>query len=64
MEFVYLHTCVPLYLVCGSNFLQIGSTFCRNAQKRAKANQEKINVDRQFVKDVIHILGVGSNTSS
>ena len=42
MQVVYLRTCVPLYLVCGSNFLQLGSTFCRNAQKkRAKANQKK-----------------------
>ena len=30
------------YLVCGSNFLQLVCTFCRNAQKRkAKANREK-----------------------
>ena len=42
MQFVYLRTCVPLYLVCGSNFLQLGSTFCPNAQKkRAKVNREK-----------------------
>ena len=38
IQFVYLRTCVPLYLVCGSNFLQVVSTFCRNTQKRAKAN--------------------------
>ena len=44
MQFAYLQTGVPLCLVCGSNCLQVGSTFCRNAQKkRAKANQEKRN---------------------
>ena len=26
--------CVPLYSVCGSNFLHLGFTFCRNAQKK------------------------------
>ena len=41
MQFVYLRTCVPLYLVCGSNFLQLGSTVCRNAQKRVNADREK-----------------------
>ena len=40
---VYLRSCVPLYLViCGSNFFQLGSTFCRNARKkRPKTNREK-----------------------
>ena len=57
MQFAYLQTGVPLCLVCGSNCLQVGSTFCRNAQKkRAKANQEKLNVDRQFFKDALCIF--------
>ena len=57
MQFVYLRTCVPLYLVCGSNFLQLGSTVCRNAQKRGQKLTEKyLNVDRQFFKDVIRIF--------
>ena len=33
MKFIYLRTYVPLYLVSDSNLLQLGSTFCRNAQK-------------------------------
>ena len=42
MQFVFLRICVPLYLVCGSNFLQLGSTVYQNAQKkRAKANRKK-----------------------
>ena len=57
MQFAYLRTCVPLYLVCGSNLLQRGSTFCQNARKnRAKANWENFNVDRQFFKEVIRIF--------
>ena len=41
---IFANICIfLLYLVCGSNFLQLSSTFCRNAQKkkRAKANREK-----------------------
>ena len=35
-----LRTCVPLDLVCGSNFFLLGSTFCQNVQKKgATANQ-------------------------
>ena len=57
MQFVYLRTCVPLYLVCGSDFLQVGSTFCRNAQKTGqKLTGKNFNVDRQFFKDVIRIF--------
>ena len=58
MQFVYLRTCAPLYLVCGSNFLQLGSTFCQNAQKKRgqKLTGKNLNVDRQFFKDVIHIF--------
>ena len=59
MQFVYLRTCVPLYLVCGSNFLQLGSgsIFCQNARKIGqKLTGKKLNVDRQFFKDVIRIF--------
>ena len=57
MQFVYLRTCVPLYLVCGSNFLQRGSTFRENAQKRGqKLTEKNLNVDRQFFKDVARIF--------
>ena len=28
---IFANLCVPLYLVGGSNFLQLGSTFCQNA---------------------------------
>ena len=57
MQFVYLRTCVPLFLVCGSNFLQLGSTFCRNVQKRGqKPTGKNLNVDRQFFKDEICIF--------
>ena len=38
MQFVYLQTCVPLYLVCGSKFMQLVSTFCQNAQKEEEKN--------------------------
>ena len=38
-------------------FLQLGSIFCWNAQKkRKKANREKLNVGRQFFKDVMCIF--------
>ena len=38
-------------------FLQLGSIFCRNPQKkREKANREKLKVDRQFFKDVMCIF--------
>ena len=58
MQFIYLQTCAPLYLVCGSNFLQLGSTFCRNAQKKKekKLTGKNLNVDRLFFKDVIRIF--------
>ena len=46
MQFVYLRACVPLYLVCGSNFIQLGSTFYVNAQKRGqKLTGKNVNVD-------------------
>ena len=32
MQFVYLRTCIPLYLDCGSQFLKVDYTFCQNAQ--------------------------------
>ena len=42
MQFVYLRTCIPRYLISGSNFLQLGSTFSQNAQKEEeRANQEQ-----------------------
>ena len=57
MQFVYLRACVPLYLVCGSDFFKLGSTFCRNAQKRGqKQTGKNLNVDRQFFKNVISIF--------
>ena len=34
MKFIYLRTLAKFYLVCGSNFVQHGSNFCRNAQKK------------------------------
>ena len=57
MQFVYLRTCVPLYLVYGSNFLQLGSTVYRNAQKKGQNLTEKsLNVDKQFFKYAIRIF--------
>ena len=58
MQFVYFPMFVPLYLVCGSNFLLFGSTFCRNAQKKEekKLTGKSLNIDRQFFKDVICIF--------
>ena len=57
MQFVYLQTCVPLYLVYGSNFLQLGSTVYRNAQKKGQNLTEKsLNVDKQFFKYAIRIF--------
>ena len=49
---------VPLYLVSGSNFLLLGSTICRNAQKKEekKLTGKSLNIDRQFFKDVICIF--------
>ena len=51
---MYLQTCVPLYLVFDSNFSQHGSTFY-NAQKEEEKMLigKKLNVYRQFFKDVI-----------
>ena len=40
MQFVYLRICVPLCLFCGSNFIQLGSSFCRNAQKKETVLQK------------------------
>ena len=58
MQVVYLRTCVPLYLVCGSNFLQLGSTFCRNLQKKRgqKLTGKNLNIDRQLFQGVIRIV--------
>ena len=57
MQFVYLQTYVSLYLVCRSNFIQLGSTFCQNAQKRGEnLTGKNLHVDRQFFKDVSHIF--------
>ena len=41
MQFVHLPTCVPLYLVCDSNFLQVSTTFEMHKRKREKASKEK-----------------------
>ena len=42
---------------CGSNFLQLGSTFYRIAQKRGqKLTGKNLNVDRQLFKDLIVIF--------
>ena len=39
---------------CGSDFLQLSHIFKQNARKnRKKVDWEKLNVDRQFFKDVI-----------
>ena len=58
MQFVHLRTYVPLYLVCGSNFLQLGSTFCRNVQKKRgqKLTGKNLNIDRQLFQGVIRIV--------
>ena len=58
MQFVYLRTCVQLYLVCRSNFPHLCFTFCQNAQKKTEKNVtgKKLNVDRQFFNDVICIF--------
>ena len=34
IQFTNLRASVSFYLVCSSHFLQLGSTFCRNAQKK------------------------------
>ena len=34
MRFVHSRGWFLLYLVCGSNFLQLGLTFCQNAEKK------------------------------
>ena len=46
MQFVYLRTCVQLYLVCRSNFPHLCFTFCQNAQKKTEKNVtgKKLNV--------------------
>ena len=41
MQFVHLATCVPLYLVCDSNFLQVSTTFEMHKRKGEKASKEK-----------------------
>ena len=58
MQFVCLRTCVLLYSVVQVKyFLQFGSIFCRNAQKKRKtAKLEILNADRQFLKYVICIF--------
>ena len=57
---IFANICIfLLYLVCGSNFLQLSSTFCRNAQKKKreqKLTEKNLNADRQFFKFVIRIL--------
>ena len=58
MQIFYLRTCFPLYLVCGSNLLQLGSTFCQNSQneREKELTGKKLNVDRESFKDVIRIF--------
>ena len=50
--------CVPLYSVCGSNFLQLWFYFLSKCAKEIgnKLTGKNLKVDRQFFKDVICIF--------